>query len=54
VTHHRVGDVLDQRALLLESASLDGVNLDFRHIVLHRLRAALSMLSRRRGPGRVS
>src|SRR6516162_10996421 len=36
VAHHRFGNVLDQGALLLERASPDGVNVDFRHIALPR------------------
>src|SRR5262249_2588715 len=31
IFHHRIGDVLDQGALLLERAALDGMNIDFRH-----------------------
>jgi hypothetical protein len=31
VLHHRISDVLDQRALLLPGATLDGMNIDFRH-----------------------
>ena len=31
VLHHRIRDILDEAALLLERSSLDGVNLDFRH-----------------------
>src|SRR5262249_26963208 len=31
IFHHRIGDVLDQRALLIERAALDGVDVDFRH-----------------------
>src|SRR5262249_48806751 len=34
VLHHRIGDVLDQRALLIERAALDGVHVNFRHIGL--------------------
>src|SRR5262245_23490915 len=34
ILHHRIGDVLDQRALLIERAALDGVDVDFRHIGL--------------------
>src|SRR5215471_14902348 len=29
ILHHRIGDVLDQRALLIERAALDGVDVDF-------------------------
>src|SRR5262249_13042594 len=31
VPHHRLGDVLDQGPLLVERASLDGMDVDFRH-----------------------
>src|SRR5262249_24395445 len=34
ILHHRIGDVLDQRALLIERAALDGVDVDFRHVGL--------------------
>src|SRR5580658_5125680 len=32
ILHHRVGDVLHQRALLVERASAEGIDNDFRHI----------------------
>src|SRR5262249_56174707 len=31
ILHHGVGNVLDQRALLVERAALDGVDVDLRH-----------------------
>src|SRR5262245_52081187 len=34
ILHHRIGDVLDQRALLIERAALDRVDVDFRHVRL--------------------
>src|SRR5258708_20279138 len=34
IFHHRIGDVLDQRALLIERAALDAVDIDFRPIRL--------------------
>jgi hypothetical protein len=34
VAHHRVGDVLDQRTLLVDRSSLDRINIDFGHRVL--------------------
>src|SRR5262245_14385717 len=34
ILHHRIGDVFDQRALLIERAALDGVDVDFRHVGL--------------------
>src|SRR6516164_2661804 len=57
VLHHRIGDVLDQRALLIERAALDGVHVNFRHIGLplcasHRgtIPTAQNIGRRTRGP----
>src|SRR6516162_7944803 len=59
ILHHRIGDVLDQRALLIERAALDGVHVNFRHIGLplcasHRgtIPTAQNIGRRIRGPQR--